>query len=291
MNKIFLLLIASSVVFFLSIIVLCLSPIINNTYIKSHNYYFSSWRSLNCKIYEDFYEDNDKLEVDDFSFLGRGKNLCRRKKSMHDLEYAVLIINLFFGFICANLSLLQYLNIGIKISKQLGIIGIICGFCGFILTFVYIGFNGYILTNDPAYDGKIIKKYPNGAIYKYIDGKYITAFEEDNTDFGNYIKYKDLADKQYNFDKEYYKKYLTSPDNCKYNNIIPFDTNKYITGCDYIFSEPILNMENKNLYNNWVTCLVFEVFVLIGNLCIFILGAVFVFKKKDGNELEKTIDN
>ena len=109
--------IASSIVFILSLIVLCISPIINNTYIKEYNFKFSSWSTLNCKLYDDS-EDYDSIFVEDMYNHQRNKKLCQRKKAMHDLEYAALIINLLFGFILTNLSLFQYLNIGKKIPKK-----------------------------------------------------------------------------------------------------------------------------------------------------------------------------
>ena len=175
MNKILIFFIISTVVFFLSIIVLSLSPIINNVNIKAYDWNFSSWRTLNCQLFEDN-EDFDKVMLDEYYSLDREKNLCRRKKGMHDLEYATLIVNLFISFLLANLSMLQYLKIGKKITKELGLIGIIFGCCGFILTIVYVCFNGYILTNDSAYDGEINKLFPNGAKYKYISSKYITDY-------------------------------------------------------------------------------------------------------------------
>lgn len=286
MNKILIFFIISTVVFFLSILVLCLSPIINNVNIKAFNWNFSSWRTLNCQLYEDK-EDLDKILVDEYYSIDREKNLCRRKKGMHDLEYATLIINLFISFLLANLSMLQYFKIGKKITKELGLIGIIFGCCGFILTIVYVSFNGYILTNDSAYEREIKKMFPNGAKYKYVSGKYITAYEGDYDFQGEYIKYKDLGDKQYNYDSDYYKYYINSPNSCKEESFI--NKNTYLIGCDYIFSKPILNMENKNLYDRWVASLVFDVFILAGNLIFFILG-IFIFCGSK-SDLENTIDN
>ena len=290
MNKILIFFIVSSFVFILSLIVLCISPIINNTKINTYEWRFSDWRTLNCKLYEDM-EDYDEIYINYFFSTKRTKNLCRRKKAMYDLEYAVLIINLFFGFLCSNLSLFQYLNIGRKISKRMSLIGIIFGFCSFVLTLVYISFNGYIFINDPAYDGAILKKFPNGASYKYSGGKYITAYEGDyGEEDGKFIRYKDLGDKQYNYDSKYFKNYMKSSNNCKEEYIHYFNINNYITGCDYIFSSPVLNMENKNLYNKWITSLIFVVFVLLGNLLIFVFSMMIYVSKKSGNDDDNTID-
>ena len=48
-------------------------------------------------------------------------------------------------------------------------------------------------------------------------------------------------------------------------------------------------MENKNLYDRWVASLVFDVFILAGNLIFFILG-IFIFCGSK-SDLENTIDN
>jgi len=287
MNKFLIFFIISSVVFILNIIVLCLSPIINNVNIKTYGWNFSSWRTLNCKFFEDR-EDFDNILIDDLYSVKKEKNLCRRKKAMHDLEYATLIINLFIGFLCSNLSMFQYFKCGKKIPKILGLVGLISGCVGFILTIVYVSFNGYILTNDVAYDGRIFKIFSNGAKYKYISGKYITAYEDNYDEDGEYIKYKDLGDKRYNYNSEYYKYYLNSPNDCKEDSFI--NKNNYISGCNYIFSKPILNMENKNLYDRWITSLVFDVFILAGNFGIFILGILILVGNKGENELENTIN-
>ena len=177
MNKILFFIISSICVFVSSIIVLCLSPIINNTYINTYNWKFSDWRTVNCQIIKDL-RNSEKINLDDFNHYNRIKNLCIREKSMYDLEYATLIINLFLGFLCSNLSLFQYLDIGIKIPRKIGLLGIIFGFCGFVLTIIYVSFNGYIFNNDVAFNGKITKLFPNGAIYKFLGDVYITAYEE-----------------------------------------------------------------------------------------------------------------
>ena len=58
----------------------------------------------------------------------------------------------------------------------------------------------------------IIKLYPNGAKYKWDDrgdntGKYITIYENEKGDLDEFVKYKDLGKKQYNYNKDYYKNY------------------------------------------------------------------------------------
>ena len=210
---------------------------------------------------------------------------------MHDLEYTSLILNFLLGFICSNLSFLQCMRIAKGITKKIGLIATVLGFCSFIITIVYISFNGYIFTKDYAYDeiGGIKKLFPNGALYKYLNNKYISVYEDEYDDKAEFIKYKDLGDKQYNYDSEYYKKYIKSSDDCKFNKISNFNKNAYITGCNYIFSEPTKFAENKDLYDRWTTCLILNVFILIGNLFVFILGLIIFIKTKNDELGDDTI--
>ena len=65
------------------------------------------------------------------------------------------------------------------------------------MTFVYVCYNGYIFNNDIAF-GKLeinnlippdslIKLFPNGALYKWIDNKYISNYEDNSDKFPKYI--------------------------------------------------------------------------------------------------------
>ena len=292
MNKVLIFFIISLIIFILNIIVSCLSPIINNVQVSSKNWQFSDWRELNCQKYEDK-EKFDNIEINEYHENKEEYSLCRRKKAMHDLEYATLIFNFVLSFICANLSFLQCTHIAKGITKKIGLIGTILGFCGFVLSLVYISFNGYIFTKDFAYTGnfRIKKLFPNGALYKYLNNKYITIYENEYEDKGEYIKFKDLGDKQYNYDSEYYKQYIKSSDDCKVDNIDldNFNRNIYITGCDYIFSKPTKYIENKDLYDRWATSLVLNVFIVIGNLFIFILGLIIFINSKNDESGDDTV--
>ena len=148
----------------------------------------------------------------------RYKNICYRQKAMYGLENSAFIINIILSFVCADLTLLHYLNIGKDFEKKTGLIGLITGIIGFILTLVYVCFSGYIFTNDEAYgiinisgisftSSNLVKLYPNGARYKWDTGsnKYITIDENDKGEYANILLYKDLGKKQYNYNGDYYE--------------------------------------------------------------------------------------
>ena len=203
MNKTLIFFCLSTSILALSLIVVCISPIINNFSVRGREesigdvwtWKIADWRTLNCKLYEDLQNAED-VKLDDIQKFKKVKNLCKSKKAMHDLEFASLFINLVLGFVCANLSLLHFLDVGKDFEKKTGMIGFVTGIIGFILTLVYVGFNGFIFNNDIAY-GKVeqksfnivnsIKKlFPNGATYKLSNNKYITAYDEDTNDYSNF---------------------------------------------------------------------------------------------------------
>ena len=117
---------------------------------------------------------------------------------MHDLEFAALIINLVLGFVCANFSLLHYLDVGKDFEKKTGLIGFVTGIIGFIITFVYVCYNGYIFNNDIAYGeysfttynyiGRVDKLFSNGATLKWDGTQFITPYANDNSDYSQWIK-------------------------------------------------------------------------------------------------------
>ena len=93
-------------------------------------------------------------------------------------------------------------------------IGFIGGIISFIIIPIYICFRRYIFIQDVVYkdlslidpySNDIMKLYPNGASRKNLgDGTFIAIYEKDKSDEAQYVKYKDLGDAQYNYDKKYY---------------------------------------------------------------------------------------
>ena len=275
----------------LSLVTICVSPIINNV---NHN--FSGWRTLNCQYFVDRVK-SEEVKLDEIQKFKKIRTLCERKKAMHDLEYASLIINIVLGFVCSNLSLLHYLNIGKDFEKKTGMIGFITGIIGFILTLVYVCYNGYIFNNDIAYveynydgtySGGILKLFPNGATKKNDgNGNFITAYENEKEVFSQYIKYKDLGKKQYNYDNQYYEKYETT-NSCKCTSS-SCSTSGTGTGtgtgystCEYLFYTHENTFRNRYLYDRWLTTLILGVFIVICNIGLLIFGFL-LFKSVKGD--------
>ena len=287
MNKTLIFFCLSASILALSIIVVCISPVINN--ITVGDWKISSWRTLNCKLYEDQLND-EEVKLDDIQKYKKINKLCKAKKAMHDLEFACLFINLVLGFVCANLSLLHSLEVGKDFEKKTGMIGFATGIIGFIITLVYVCFNGYVFNNDVAYGnddipyiGGIEKLYPNGAILKKDGSGVIHIYDNDKSDFSKYAKYKDLGDKQYNYNSKYYKTFeytrtnpgITVAERC-------IDKNNYSPSCEYIYDSPSLSFENKDLYDRWLTTLILSIALVACNIGLLIFGFL-LFKSVKGD--------
>ena len=290
MNYTFFFLIFSLCILVLSLVVVCISPVINNA--TKGTWKISSWRTLNCQMYSDL-EKSENAKIDDIQKYRRIKNLCCKKKAMHDLEYASLIIDIILGFVCANLSLLHYFNVGKDFEKKTGLIGLITGVVSFILTLVYICYNGDIFNNDIAYgngittSGDMIEKlFPNGALCKKVENALISAYEGEKDVFAKYIKYKDLGKRQYNYDSEFNKIYETT-----------LDIKSSCTGTaakDYYYKTPSSDYpcpsnENKDLYDRWITTLILAIIIDICCIGLSVFGFLLFKSSKGDSSGEKTV--
>ena len=206
----------------LTIITICVGPAITGVF------GVGDWGNQNCQIYADshkYTEDDKDLTKDEkdkiLEYLDKGKHLCERQKAMYGLEYAALISDLVFGFSCTLLSLLHFFGVGKSFEKITGLIGLISGVIGFILTLIYIIYSGYIFTHDNEdldYDSEpsasnlnpysydaTPKLDKNREIAKWnADKKVYECLYYDKDDYGSlYPKYKDLGKKQYNYHKDF----------------------------------------------------------------------------------------
>ena len=291
MNKIFIFCLLATCTVLLSVVVLAVGPITNKIVGKD-------WGKLNCQILS----DQVKLLKGDVSKLENMKNLCYRQKTMHDMEYTAFIINIVLSFICADLALLHYMDIGKDFELKTVVIGCASGVIGFVLTLVYVCYSGYIFTNDVAYleldivyspsntfnyiDNKCVDKlYENGAYAKFTEyintpNKYDPIFEDDRDEFSNYIRYKDLGKKQYNYDSKYYKNRNNYNGNtveesvCGVSN---FDSSGAYNSidrdkCTYVYANAKEKNDNKYLYDRWLTALILACVVLLTNLGLAAFG-------------------
>ena len=142
MKKNTLILFLSTCIAVISAVILAVGPITNKKI-------GTNWGYQNCGLISDQID----LLKDDSEKLRNMRNLCNREKAMYDLEYSAFIINIVLGFVCADLALIHYLGFGKDFEIKTGIIGLIAGVIGFILTLVYVCYSGYIFTNDVAFLG------------------------------------------------------------------------------------------------------------------------------------------
>ena len=278
MNKIVIFLFIALAILIFSIISICVAPVFNNILGN-----FSDWGQLNCQRYADiakFSKDLDQRFINEYK-----RDLCYRKNAMYGLEYSSLIIDIAIGFLCGQLALLHYFQVGKSFEKTTGLIGLIGGAIGFVLTLVYVCYSGYIFNNDVAYGtfdsfgNAHLKLFPNGAYYKKegTSGK-VTIFNNDKEYLGQYFKYKDLGDCQYNYNKKLYQAYNYYSDNCKEDDSVS-------NNCEYFYPLPADNNMNKYLYDRWCLSLVLSVFITAANIGLLIFG-LLIFKSNGDSSSE-----
>lgn len=298
MNKTLIFLIISTSILVLSTIVVCVSPIINNIEIDTYNWKPANWRNLNCQIFADKIKE-ENIELNDLQKFKKYKNICYRQKAMYGLENSAFIINIILTFICTDLTLLHYLNVGKSFEKKTGLIGLVSGTIGFVLTLFYVCYSGYIFNNDAAYGvidtsnlnlnlpNDLTKLYPNGASYKFEFqystsgtqyGKYIKVSEEEKgREYAENLLYKDLGKKQYNYNTKNYQTYNSGTNNCPIS--YAGASSKYLD-CDYLYDSPKTTIINKYIYDRWLTALILAVFIVILNAALGIFGFL-LFKNSE----------
>ena len=283
-----------------SIICLCTGPIINKIISDS-----DSWNTDNCKEYSDKYKyekDHNGVEAT-LKSLKKQRNLCNRRKAMYGLEYSSYIIDVSLGFICAVLGLLHFFDVGKSFQKYSGLIGLITGIVGFVLTLVYIIYSGYIFTKDLAtnHDSSsfaevntkehLLKLNGKGAFAKKDGDKFKCIYYNKDDKYAILAKYNDLGKKSFNYEKK--RKYDTSSDitNCDivrgtaytYCSTSETFTDSDYSSCDYLYLYTYASgFGNKYLYDNWVTNIIFGCFIIACNIGLAIFGFL-VFKNSDGS--------
>ena len=232
-------------------------------------------------------EKSENTQLDAIQWYRRYKNLCYKKKAMHDLEYASLVLDIVLGFVCVNLSLLHYFNVGKDFEKKTGLIGLITGIVCFIITLVYICYNGDVFNNGVAYEDyaseRVLKLFPNGAICK----GNIHVYEGEKDVDAKYIKYKDLGKKQYNYDGKYYK--ITKNTGGSVCVGLVNSESCLSGGCTYTFYPAYTSNENKDLYDRWLTTLILSIIIDICCIGLSVFGFLLFKSSKGDSGGEKTV--
>ena len=268
MNKIFIFLLISTVIVVFSVISFGSAPIINKTIASS-----PLWAYDNCQYKAD--QEEKATDLNNQYTFHRKKTLCQRRKAMYGLEYASLIFDVIFGFVCTLLSFLKYLKIGKGTEKKTGLVGLITGVVGFVLTFLYFVYSAYIFTKDTpeisdVSNGRREKLFPSGGLYIRQGGTSVSPHANDKSDDSQNVKYYELGQKQYNYDSDYYRLYKIQTDLNNPNSHC-LEGGLY-SGCAYVYAAAYTDYANKYLYDKWTNTLVFTFVISVCNIGLIIFG-------------------
>ena len=200
-------------VLILSAVIICVAPIINGVDTTAN--IMNGWGNLNCKYRKDEYDynkDHSSWSEVRKKIEKRRVDECYKHNAMHDLEYTAFIMDVSFGFICSILGLLLYFEVAKSIEKYIGLIGTIAGAIILIITIIYVGYSANIFDNDYIRNSNYQKLYSNGAEYKWDGSNFVHDYDEkkqtDEDSDIQYIKFKDLGKKQYNYNTKFHKSIL-----------------------------------------------------------------------------------
>ena len=274
----------------LTIVNLSIGPIVSGT---TYNYFQLDLGTLNCKREKDLWDTAKDTPGHDDDYIKYHQeydyNACQREKGMHDMEYTAFIFDVVIGFICGLLGLLHIFEVKKDFVSNTGLIGLICGFIGFVLTLVYVIFNGLVYTT--VYIGTLDKR----------DGDYVIAEKDGNTfkclyfdhkfnDNSRYPKISDLGKKQYNYDYDIIKdniagKFAGCKDTSSYDiadkctqqeKLETADVSYYTTSnCGKIYVRDIgddLGITNKDLSDRFLTTLILSLFVCLASIGLALFG-------------------
>ena len=218
-------------------------------------------------------------------------------------------MDIFFSFVCCLLGFLNYYGVTKGFEKIIGIIGFASGVICFIMTLVYICYSGFIFTNDPSGVAKLDK---DGFYAELKDGVYKCIFYDENDPYAVYATFSELNKKQYNYNKDNYfltagseiydcnTRYYTYAYNQDFES--DYDAEAYCTSkyspfpalgtthaashngeaCKRLFSrQQNSSIENKYIYDMWVTSIIFGVFVIACSIGLALFG--FLIFKSDGS--------
>ena len=251
----------------------------------------------NCqslKDYDDSYSQEDKKYESEWPV-----DECVRKKAMHDMEYTSFIFDIVIGFVCSLIGLLHIFEVKKDFVSNTGLIGLICGVIGFVLSLVYVIFNGLVYTNyypdEDLYktDGDGIVAEADGSNYKckYFDEKY--------NKHALIAKYSDIGKKQYNYNKDL-KEALSDKTDCTFGiattgaNVVTVTESYYKSLCSnketfspsdvgltdtstcknlYIHNSDIdSDITNKDISDRFLTTLILSLFVCLANIGLALFG-------------------
>ena len=154
--------------------------------------------------------------------------MCRNIKAMYALEHISLILNAAIGFIGILLGLYGLQN---GIMPKTGLIGMALGVFGFILSFLYVIFNGIVYTN--YYEDNTYKVDRDSAFAELNgpDTYKCLYFNKVNDTDALIAKFSDLIKSQYNYNNDLYESFK-SENNPERSECNVYSDKSYIRNCD-----------------------------------------------------------
>ena len=259
----------------LTIINLSVGPIV-------HNVIDDDLGTQNCELYKDL-KDSATTEKDKEKYQSQ-IDYCTRTKGMHDMEYTAFIFDIVIGFVCGLIGLLHLFDLKKDFVSNTGLIGLISGIIGFVLTFVYVIFNGIVFTSNYA---KPYERDGDGIFAEQVTAsgtKYKCLYYDDSgNEYAGKAKFSDLNKKQYNYKHKFYSG--VDPD-CIDNNhgwiddckqTPEFDFQGYTgtspdTSCTKLYAKEINEIENKDIFDRFLTALILSLIVCLANIGLALFG-------------------
>ena len=286
MGKGFLFFCCSCVILALTIVNLSIGPAISGRAVDDDD--DVTWGNLNCAKKKDDYDKADDGSLSDAGKKGYEVRIdkCERRKAMYNMEYTSFIFDIVIGFVCGLLGLLHIFEVKKDFVANTGLIGLICGIIGFVLTLVYVIFNGLVFTSNYS-DQK--KADENGAFAERdaSTGDYKCLYYDDSGDvLSLYAKISELNKKQYNYDKDLHKSYQTVMygsceqsgqfHDCIDNAGVISGTYQYNDGtaknCPFLYLEEEDGISNKDMFDRFLTALILSLVVCLANIGLALFG-------------------
>jgi len=254
----------------LTIINLSVGPIVNK--VVGNNL-----GTQNCERWKDL-KDSETTDARKEYYQSQA-DMCTRTKGMHDMEYTAFIFDIVIGFICGLIGLLHLFEVKKEFVSTTGLIGLICGVIGFVLTFVYVIFNGIVFTSN--YTG-VYERDGDGVFAEQITGsRYKCLYSDDS---GNYYagraKFSDLNKKQYNYKHKFYD---GIDEDCIDNGVswivycgnhpeYTSDGTAPPNSCSKLYAKEITEIENKDVFDRFLTALILSLVVCLANIGLALFG-------------------
>ena len=285
-----------------SIINYKIGPIINQRVDKMNEKDSNNWGLLNCGRLVDLYNKAKELYPGMSDRVKESFELeirkCRNRKVMYNMEHTSVVFNGVIGFLCVFLGIYKLKK---KMIPKTGMIGMICGAVGFILTVVYVIYNGVVCFN--YYDIDNIYKVDGDGAFAELDGGSYKCFyyNKPQDEEALKAKYCDLIKSQYNYNKDLDDSFGEDPEkkgcqkpptSCRDTDYIPYkagemdyDDNirQQRRPCSklYYHHEPFVDYTNFDISFRFLTALILSIITLPCHCGLIFSGFIINYNSKN----------